>query len=553
MNDQNDQTVLKPEDRTVLRPLETQAEYRACPFCGERNPVSRLLLSAYTCDHCQKEVAHIDYAQSGAIRGIFGWMLSPGDVVLNRYQIKSVLGKGGFGAAYLADDLDLSGKHRALKEIPVQMFDEYETSLLSRLDHPAIPDIIDRRTVDGMCYLVLKFGGSSTLASARRSYPGNQIPLAKLLPWIQQLCEVLVYLHEQNPPIIHRDLKPGNILLDENERIMLIDFGIAKEVVAEDMTRTLGRAASLHFSPPEQVMGTGTDVRADIFALGATFYALLTGCNPPPVHERVAGKALKPPSEFVNNLPQAIEDAILRALELNMNNRQQSIREFAAAMAQVDAAGPSQPAAAGGFAERTLLTDSLPPSANMQSRSIKFTPDGVAINPGTVSDTRNDSASQRQGKLKIPLIAAGVCLAAAASGWFYLQQPKEESVPETAPPPLTERIAPNEESKPVQAIPAVPPVPAAVNTATQPPPAADTPPLSELPVKPDSADNLPEIAKPQEPAARTTAARPTSSQSAKAAAPAKNKPKRKQQPPDEITSTPQQSWVIIPGSTKQTH
>ncbi|MCQ8130668.1 serine/threonine protein kinase [Methylomonas rivi] len=552
MNDQNDQTVLKPEDRTVLRPLETQAEYRACPFCGERNPVSRLLLSAYTCGHCQKEVAHIDYAQSGAIRGIFGWMLSPGDVVLNRYQIKSVLGKGGFGAAYLADDLDLSGKHRALKEIPVQMFDEYETSLLSRLDHPAIPDIIDRRTVDGMCYLVLKFGGSSTLASARRSYPGNQIPLAKLLPWIQQLCEVLVYLHEQNPPIIHRDLKPGNILLDENERIMLIDFGIAKEVVAEDMTRTLGRAASLHFSPPEQVMGTGTDVRADIFALGATFYALLTGCNPPPVHERVAGKALKPPSEFVNNLPQAIEDAILRALELNMNNRHQSIREFAAAMAQVDAAGPSQPAAAGGFAERTLLTDSLPPSANMQSRSIKFTPDGVAINPGTVSDTRNDSASQRQGKLKIPLIAAGVCLAAVASGWFYLQQPKEESVPETAPPPLTERIAPNEESKPVQAIPAVPPVPAAVNTATQPPPAADTPPLSELPVKPDSADNLPEIAKPQEPAART-AARPTSSQSAKAAAPAKNKPKRKQQPPDEITSTPQQSWVIIPGSTKQTH
>jgi serine/threonine-protein kinase len=111
---------------------------------------------------------------------------------------------------------------------------------------------------------------------------------------MRQLCEVLTYLHTREPPIIHRDLKPENILLDEHERIMLIDFGIAKQSVASELTRTLGRAASHGFSPPEQAMGTGTDQRSDIYSLAATIYFVLTGVVPPAAHERVSGHELVP-------------------------------------------------------------------------------------------------------------------------------------------------------------------------------------------------------------------------------------------------------------------
>lgn len=542
-------------DQTVLRPTgSTQATYRVCPICGGSNEVGQLIRGGYNCSHCLKEIAHIDYGQNGTIRGIFGWLLSPGNVVFERYQIKSVLGKGGFGAAYLVDDLELSGKHRALKEIPVQMFDEYETSLLSRLDHPAIPDIIDRRIVDGMCYLVLKFGGSSTLASERKNYPGNQIPLAKLLPWMQQLCEVLTYLHEQNPPIIHRDLKPGNILLDESERIMLIDFGIAKEVVAEDMTRTLGRAASLHFSPPEQVMGTGTDARADIFALGATFYALLTGCNPPPVHERVAGKELKAPSQFVNNLPRAIEDGILRALELNMNHRQQTIREFALALNSVTDLGQTHATRQNDASERTVLGNPLPQASNVQSRSIKFSADGIAVSQEPVSSRTGNTAPKRPRNIMIPLTTAALVIAAASS-WFYLQKPQEASKPPAEMPALTEQVTPS--PRPVtepaatdtaETVKQVPPQTATVEPATliTAPTTTDQSP-NPSPDAVNTLNTMPEAVKPK----------PADAQPApKRVAKAQPKPTIKPKPPkvasEEIGSAPQQSWVIIPGGTQKT-
>ncbi len=213
--------------------------------------------------------------------------------VSNRYWARVVLGRPN-----LVEDLRLNGKRRALKEVPELLFDEYETKLLSRLNHPSIPDIIDRSIVDKMVYLVLEFGGNRTLGGERERNQGR-IPQPVLLPWMRQLCEVLMYLHSQDPPIIHRDLKPDNILLDETGRIMLIDFGIAKEAEPTAMIRTLGRAASSGFSPPEQAMGTGTDQRSDIYALAATFYALLTGEKPPAAHERVAGKEIVPPSQIV--------------------------------------------------------------------------------------------------------------------------------------------------------------------------------------------------------------------------------------------------------------
>ncbi len=299
-----------------------------CAKCGSTTDEQQAIANEYKCPQCAYELAHLDVAANGAIRGVFGWLKETKAIIGERYQVETVLGKGGFGATYLVLDQRVQGKRWALKEIPEILFDEYEVSLLSQLDHPSIPIIVDRFIDTGMVYLVLKFGGSKTLATECKQQ--KQIAYETLKPWIIQTADVLKYLHNRTPPIIHRDLKPENILIDDQDRIMLIDFGIAKESVAESVTRTLGRAASHGFSPPEQVMGTGTDVRSDIYSFAATLYFSLVGKTPVAAHERVAGAILQAPSELVSGISVEINAMIMKALSLNLNDRPQTIDEFLA-------------------------------------------------------------------------------------------------------------------------------------------------------------------------------------------------------------------------------
>ena len=317
------------DERTIKHP-----PVRVCPACQTPNPLADLVKRDYRCIECKLEMAHLDYAQDGRVRGVFGWLIAPKTNVQEHYKIHSVLCKGGFGAAYLVYDLHFNGKRRALKEVPAMLFDNQETGLLGKLDHPAIPGIIDHWTADGMVYQVLKFSGSRTLGGERLNHPNQRIPMEKLLPWMRQLCDVLAYLHSQHPPIIHQDLKPDNILIDEDGSVMLIDVGIVKDSKSRGIIRILDRAASPGFSPPEQEYGSGIDERSDIYALGATFYALLTGQNPPAAHKRVAGEALPPPSQFVPGISSKLEGAILKSLSLDMKQRQKSVKEFVAALEQ---------------------------------------------------------------------------------------------------------------------------------------------------------------------------------------------------------------------------
>ncbi len=554
------------DDKTVAAPRRPP-EARTCPVCGTANELGPLQKREYRCGKCNLELAHLDYAPNGAVRGIFGWLLAVGDVVLDHYQIKSVLGKGGFGAAYLVDDLQLAGKRRALKEVPEMLFDEYETSLLSRLDHPAIPDIIERRVANGMVYLSLKFGGSRTLGSERKQYPDRRVPMEKLFPWMRQLCEVLVYLHSQTPPIIHRDLKPDNILLNEDERIMLVDFGIAKEAVPEAMTRTLGRAATQGFSPPEQVMGTGTDERSDIYALGATFYALLTGQNPPPAHERVAGAELLPPSQFVPDLPFEIEDALLQSLSLNMNQRQRSVREFALGLGGTEAGPASRPVGTGPVYGEARIARSRPSTG---------APDRAASPAIGASRT----GSQRQAALILAGILAALAAIAIAIGvYFYFSKPVpmpagglKPAADAVAPPAA--QPAPVERTAPVPApAPALTPTPAPVHApaVTQPPPeqppasvpqpaqpaVQPPPPPAGTPAEGAGSSPKPPKASKAEPAPKAQPKeRPVSVPPPQ---PPKPKPAVKARPsaPVERSSPkpaggPAPSWTIIPGGAHKT-
>lgn len=439
-----------------------QPEFHVCPACGTVNELDALVKREYRCSQCSLELAHLDVAANGVIRGIFGWLRGVGDTIEDRYQVKSVLGKGGFGATYLVDDLRLSGKRRAIKEVPELLFDEYETTLLSRLNHPSIPDIIDRSVVEGMVYLVLEFGGSRTLGGERKQYPERRIPLVKLLPWMRQLCEVLIYLHSQDPPIIHRDLKPDNILLDETGRIMLIDFGIAKESKPATMTRTLGRAATQGFSPPEQAMGTGTDERSDIYALAATFYALLTGENPPAAHERVAGKELVPPSQIVFNISPQLEVAILQALNLNVNHRQQTMKEFSETLKSVGLGNQNLPTHADKYSERTVMvgktTDAIV-TTGFHTPSIKL-PSGRINSEKSIPLAESPSPSQQSSRRNLIILILGITffivgILTAAYLFWPETQPKIDTVVSS---PLTGQEPANGISSGGESSPMTPPI-----------------------------------------------------------------------------------------------
>ncbi|MBC7360304.1 MAG: protein kinase [Desulfacinum sp.] len=338
--------------------LSSEEIRQTCGRC--HTSTSRLALSQsdYCCPQCGQEMAYVDTAPNGTIRGVFGFLRNEGEVLMDRYEIETLLGKGGFGATYFVRDIKLKKKRRALKEIPALMFDETEVNVLCQLHHPSIPDILDRFEQDGMVYLILEFGGNQTLSQYCKS-SGGRVPLSVAIPWMRQVCEALDYLHSQKPPIIHRDLKPDNILINENHRVMLIDFGISKAFDEALYTRTLARAASHGFSPPEQVLGTGTDERSDIYAFGATFYYVLTATVPPAAHERVAGKKLVPLSVAAPETPPALSEVVEKALQLNINERPQTVREILETLETVVVGDTSL----GSTMVQTIRLDSVPPKA----------------------------------------------------------------------------------------------------------------------------------------------------------------------------------------------
>jgi len=394
---------------------------RICPKCQTPNEGSALEQRQYRCAGCALELAHLDMAANGAVRGVFGWVLHPGTLVRERYRVAGVLGKGGFGVTYLVDDIHLAGKRRALKEIPELLFDEYETRLLGRLNHPAVPDIIDRFDIDGTVYLVLEFGGSRTLR-IELERQGGRIPVFLLLPWIEQVCAALVYLHSQDPPIVHRDLKPENILLDDADRVMLIDFGIAKETTEQGVTRTLGRAVTHGFSPPEQVLGTGTDARSDVYALGAILYCAITGRVPPAAHERITGTVLERPSRFFPDLPPLLDAAICQALELNLHKRQQSVAELAHCLALVHSGSASARTVVG--ADPVALMAGLSMTQGVHLASVELPSMHQSVRPVTIrSDNKKPLAEPKLAARPRIWLWAGLGLAgvllASGGNWLY--------------------------------------------------------------------------------------------------------------------------------------
>lgn len=271
-------------------------------------------------------------------------------ILRDRYKIRNIIGQGGMGNVYLADDLLLEGRLCALKEVyhDLNVPDETlqqareqffrEATILARLDHPNLPKVSDFFSADERDYLVMDYipGKDLRTLMVEARQRGEFLPEREVLSWAGQLCDALIYLHGENPPVLHRDIKPSNIKLTPNGLIKLVDFGLVKLMAPEEMTVTVlqGRGTAL-YTPLEQYGGdTGhTDVQSDVYAFGATLYHLLTATPPVEARERFLNpECLIPIQEINPEISNRSQRAIAWAMNLHPADRPESIAIFKRAL-----------------------------------------------------------------------------------------------------------------------------------------------------------------------------------------------------------------------------
>ncbi len=249
-------------------------------------------------------------------------MADIGSVIDGKYKIVKQIGEGGMSAVYLAVDLRLNKKW-AVKEIQKRGSgprDEVvvnslltETEIMKRLDHPALPRIVDIIEEQEDLMVVMDYiEGESLDRILENSGP---LPEKLVLNWAKQICDAFIYLHSRKPPIIYRDMKPSNVMLGPEGNIKIIDFGIAREYKEKNLTDTtvLGTRG---YASPEHYGSRQTDARSDIYTLGMTLHHLLTGVNP-----RTPGYEYRSVRYWRPELSSGIETIIDRCTAIDPGNR----------------------------------------------------------------------------------------------------------------------------------------------------------------------------------------------------------------------------------------
>ncbi len=278
-------------------------------------------------------------------QNFFASELLPQALFKGRYLIVGKIGEGGFGSVYKARDTQDRERLVAIKEVSLQglppqvMIEatnafQREVSLLAQLEHANLPRLYEHFQEPEHWYLIMDFIEGETLEEYQSKIPNKRLQLSETLDIGLQLCTVLEYLHNQQPPIIFRDLKPANIMRTPTGKIYLIDFGIAryfKQGQAKD-TIALG---SPGYAAPEQYGKAQTTPQADIYSLGAVLHQLLTARDPSEAHFRFL--PLRPKStqsssdpgslttSMVDVLVNTLETLIANMLAMNVSSRPRDI------------------------------------------------------------------------------------------------------------------------------------------------------------------------------------------------------------------------------------
>ena len=291
----------------------------------------------------------------------------------NRYVIESVLGKGPFGGVYLVREWGTRHDLFALKEVinPDKNARErfaFECEVLKRLNHRALPRVHSVFENDKLkrVYLLMDYIAGQNLEVLRGEQPGKCLSMPVVQVLMAPIVDALLYLHAQDPPIVHRDIKPANIIVPAaGGEAMLADFGSAKEYVPGAATTVVGRR-SPGYAALEQY-SSGTNPATDVYGLGATCYALLTGSAPIDAPARFLGMMstgvdpLKPANLLKPAIPPAVAEALQRAMALKIDDRFQSVEGFWQAvmdpvtqrLPRVSSVGLSQTSPAGRVIEGT--------------------------------------------------------------------------------------------------------------------------------------------------------------------------------------------------------
>ncbi len=358
--------------------------------------------------------------------------LKLGDILNERYRIENVLGQGGMGAVYHAQDINL-GVPIAVKE-NLFITEEYarqfrrEANILASLRHPHLPRVTDHFVIEGEGqYLVMDFVEGEDLRE--RLERDDVVSEEESLPWFLEICDALAYLHTRTPAILHRDIKPGNIKITPDGSAILVDFGLAKVADGDGRTTTGAKAMTPGFSPPEQY-GTGpTDARTDVYSLAATMYVVLTGSIAEDALERAMGREnLTPLRKWNSKISSGIARAIEKALSISPDDRYQSIGEFASALS----AAPSS--------SHTTISRVLPylePNSKIERSSHDAT-----------LRTRIDALSPRKSRWPLIGIVGGVIILALAGVLLMNPELRQQLGALFAPPTIilpTETETPTEE------------------------------------------------------------------------------------------------------------
>ena len=263
-------------------------------------------------------------------------MITKGQKINDRYEVRKLIGEGGMANVYLGYDTILE-RDVAIKVLRGDLADDEkfvrrfrrEAQNASLLSHPNIVQIYDVGEDDGNFYIVMEYINGQTLKQLIKKR-GKLTP-AETVDIISQLTDGLAHAHDSY--IIHRDIKPQNIMILEDGMVKITDFGIAMAINASDLTQTNSVMGSVHYLPPEQASGKGSTIKSDIYSLGIMMYEMLAGTMPfkGETAVEIAMKHLKNPMPSVRkenpNVPQALENIILKATAKNTKNRYNNVRE----------------------------------------------------------------------------------------------------------------------------------------------------------------------------------------------------------------------------------
>lgn len=381
--------------------------------------------------------------------------LAPNTLVHNRYHVDRLIGQGGMGAVYKATDERL-GHTVALKQMLVSDTNmskafEREAKILAGLRHAGLPKVTDYFTYNNEKFLVMEFIEGKDLGEMLEQR-GTPFPADEVMGWAEQVLQTLEYLHRQNPPVIHRDIKPQNIKQTTDGQIVLLDFGLAKNIAgqqpgAKQPVSVIGYTAE--YAPLEQIQGGTVGAQSDLYALAATLYHLLTGTPPPGSLQRTGSvmnnmpDPLQPAHEVNPLVPTAISAILERALSLQIDKRFATATDMLAAFTAIYQAStgrmhtsqlqpnedystivvqPQQPATTSGS-----LSAGTPTKAVQQPAAPPPTPQpqpAQSPSPSSSLPTQSYPPPQQKGKgLPIVIIAVVLVVVLALAGggaWFVI-------------------------------------------------------------------------------------------------------------------------------------